>query len=209
MRDAFDLSFNILKKRAEQGDAQMQWELGSYYAHKDNTESMKWLRKAAEQASPSYSSIYPIRAQYEIGEAYANGRGVAKDYAEAFRWFRKAAEIDRRALGWVSRCYAEGLGVSQDLVEAAAYLFVYIHSNHHVSGVIGYDTRFGEMPCKLRLDDLCNQLTDWQMQSSQNRAKEILAKFELATQRYLASPEAVQKRTDAKRYPNSGDGYLR
>ena len=33
-----------------------------------------------------------VRAQYDVGESYAWGKGVKQDHAEAVKWFRKAAE---------------------------------------------------------------------------------------------------------------------
>jgi TPR repeat protein len=41
-------------------------------------------RKAADQGN--------ARAQFNLGVLYANGQGVAQDYAEAARWYRKAAD---------------------------------------------------------------------------------------------------------------------
>jgi TPR repeat protein len=42
------------------------------------------FRKAAEQGD--------AEAQYNLGNAYHYGRGVAQDYAEAVKWWRKATE---------------------------------------------------------------------------------------------------------------------
>ena len=43
-----------------------------------------WSGLAAEQGNES--------AQYNLGNMYANGRGVPKDDAEAVRWYRLVAE---------------------------------------------------------------------------------------------------------------------
>ena len=32
------------------------------------------------------------RAQSNLGDMYANGKGVTQDYVEAIRWYRKAAK---------------------------------------------------------------------------------------------------------------------
>ena len=45
---------------------------------------MKWYRKAAEQGL--------AEAQYNLGQVYTKGDGVAKDMIEAVKWYRKAAE---------------------------------------------------------------------------------------------------------------------
>ena len=78
-----------LKKKAEQGDADAQYNLGlSYYTGlgvaQDYAEAVKWWRKAAEQGV--------AYAQNNLGTCYYNGEGVAQDYAEAAYWFHKAAE---------------------------------------------------------------------------------------------------------------------
>ncbi len=73
----------------------------------------KW-REEAEQGD--------ARAQYNLGVAYANGKGVAEDKREAVRWYRLAAEqgeaIAQYSLGVA---YANGEGVDQDQREAVRW----------------------------------------------------------------------------------------
>src|ERR1035438_5882856 len=72
-----------VRAKAEKGDAQSQNVLGSalYLGGlglvKDETEAVKWYRKAAEQND--------AHAQFGLGICYANGEGVAKDEAEAVK----------------------------------------------------------------------------------------------------------------------------
>jgi uncharacterized protein len=105
-----------LRKQAEAGNAQAQFDLGFAYAKgqgvpQDYTEAVKWTRKAAVQGS--------VGAQYNLGTAYYYGEGVLQDYAEANMWFRKAAEqgltIAQFNLG---AAYSSGQGVSQDYVHS-------------------------------------------------------------------------------------------
>ena len=75
--------------RAEQGDPESQFRLGSIYFHgkgvpKDYVEAVRWYRKSAEQGD--------AKGQYSLGYMYHEGNGVPQDYAEATRWWRKAAE---------------------------------------------------------------------------------------------------------------------
>ncbi len=47
-------------------------------------------------------------AQYNLGNMYANGTGVTRDYAAAFSWYRKAADLgvaeaQRLASAWVKK----------------------------------------------------------------------------------------------------------
>lgn len=86
---AFAESLSETRKKAEQGDADAQNNLGKMYASgesgsKDYAEALRWYRKAAEQGH--------ARAQNNIGTLYLNGNGVPKDSAEAVRRYREAAE---------------------------------------------------------------------------------------------------------------------
>ncbi|EIB1344101.1 sel1 repeat family protein [Salmonella enterica] len=77
-----------------------QNELGVLYEKAKNyTKSAYWYNKSAEKG-------YSL-AQYNIGVAYENGRGVSKNYQKANDWYRKAAFN----LGML---YFEGKGVPQD-----------------------------------------------------------------------------------------------
>ncbi|MEN8734596.1 MAG: tetratricopeptide repeat protein, partial [Lentimonas sp.] len=49
----------------------------------DDTEAVKWYRKAAEQGY--------AQAQYNLGMAYYYGHGVPEDYVESYMWLNLAA----------------------------------------------------------------------------------------------------------------------
>lgn len=61
-------------------------------------------------------------AQTNLGELYADGKGVPQDYSQAAVWWRKAAEQGNAdaqfGLGWL---YENGYGVLQDYSQAAAW----------------------------------------------------------------------------------------
>jgi len=70
-----------------------------------------WYRRAAEQGNAI--------AQYDLGAAFYNGRGVAQSYDGAVMWWRLAAvQGDADALYNLGVCYQNGDGVPQDLHEA-------------------------------------------------------------------------------------------
>ena len=72
-----------LQQAAEKGNPAAQWMLGWLLSdRKDNTEALKWYRKAADQG------FQP--AQRILSVIYANGLGVQKDQAEADLWLKKA-----------------------------------------------------------------------------------------------------------------------
>jgi TPR repeat protein len=61
-------------------------------------------------------------AQFILGMMYAQGQGVAQNYAEAARWFRRAAEQgDPRAQFGLGVSYDNGQGVPKDYAEAVRW----------------------------------------------------------------------------------------
>jgi TPR repeat protein len=78
-----------LMKRAEQGNTQAQFNLGSMYhkgegVPKDAAKAVEWYQKPAEQGNAV--------AQSNLGSMYDEGEGVPKDAAKAVEWWQKAAE---------------------------------------------------------------------------------------------------------------------
>ena len=58
-------------------------------------------------------------AQYNVGVAYAEGKGIPQNYAEAQKWFLKAAERGlSKAQFNLGVIYEEGLGGASNLAEA-------------------------------------------------------------------------------------------
>ena len=58
-------------------------------------------------------------AQFNIGNRYARGDGVSKDYYEAMRWYRRAAELNLSAAQFeLGKFYDKGRGVTPDDAKA-------------------------------------------------------------------------------------------
>ena len=157
-----------LRKAAEQGNADAQYNLGVMYDEgtggvpKDHAEALKWFRKAAEQGH--------AQAQFDLVVPYAFGFGVPKDYAEAFKWFRKAAERGRMdAQNNLGDMYAEGRGVPQDYVAAYAWSSVAAAS--------------GDESGRKHRDEIKGDLTPSQLEKGQVMAREI---YERITKRNAA-----------------------
>ena len=77
-----------LVKAAEQGDANIQGQLGAMYllgqgVPQDSAKALGWYSKAAEQGHAN--------AQYDLGLMYSEGNGVPQDNVEAYKWFTLAA----------------------------------------------------------------------------------------------------------------------
>jgi TPR repeat protein/ankyrin repeat protein len=102
------------------GSAIAQAILSSYLStgtalDKNLSESVEWIRKAAEQGY--------AKAQVMLGQSYKAGSGVPQDYAEALKWNRKSAE-QGNAIGqyMLGAMYAQGEGVSEDVAEGYRWI---------------------------------------------------------------------------------------
>ncbi|MSQ69665.1 MAG: hypothetical protein EXR27_00040 [Betaproteobacteria bacterium] len=108
-----------LLKRAEQGDAEAQTNLGVAYSNgegvpKDAAKAVEWYQKAAAQGY--------ARAQLNLGWMYYSGNGVPKDAAKAFEWVQKAAaQGDASAQFNLGTLYDLGEGVPKDAAKAAEW----------------------------------------------------------------------------------------
>jgi len=112
--DATDFG-GTTKIRAEVENANDQAASGfMYLVFKDEVESAKWFRKAAEQGHAT--------AQFALGDMYDKGSGVPKNQSEAVKWFRKAAEQGHAiAQSQLGQMYKYGNGVPKDDIEAYAW----------------------------------------------------------------------------------------
>lgn len=95
--------------RAEQGQAQAQYELAMSYQRgqevvQDYAQALQWLEKAASQ--------HYVEAQLQLGMMYFKGQGVSRDNAKAAEWFRLAAK--QQAAGQAIAYQAKGI-VPEDL----------------------------------------------------------------------------------------------
>jgi len=105
-----------VRLRADAGDVIAQLSLASllYYGRDQTAESVEWFRKAAAQQDAS--------AEYQLGQLYEFGFGVAQDDREALVWYRRAAghgsAAAQRAVG---DFYKKGRGVAASPTEAARW----------------------------------------------------------------------------------------
>jgi putative methionine-R-sulfoxide reductase with GAF domain len=81
-------TFDEMRKLAEQGDAEAQYDLGSRYHNgegvlHDDVQAAKWFERAAEQGH--------IGSQRALGSSYWAGRGVPRDLSKAYFWSTVAA----------------------------------------------------------------------------------------------------------------------
>ncbi len=77
------MSLADLRKLADQGDADAQWQIGVRYHNgdgvpHDDAQAMQWFQRAAEQGH--------VTAQATLGAYYWAGRGVPQDLSQAYFW---------------------------------------------------------------------------------------------------------------------------
>ena len=114
----FGRRISFIQKRAEQGDAEAQFQLARYYywgweTERDPAKAVEWYTKAAEQGD--------VWAQINLGDMYYFGDFFEKDYSKAVEWYQKAA-IQKKSMGLgqykLGMCYLNGEGVPQDSKKA-------------------------------------------------------------------------------------------
>ncbi|MBR6042452.1 MAG: sel1 repeat family protein [Paludibacteraceae bacterium] len=107
-----------LRMQAEQGDANAQYELGSYYKWKksDNKTAFEWFTKAAEQGH--------AKAQKEVAYYYYEGKIVDQSYEKYIEWMTKSAnQGNADAQHRLGRFFDEGAdGVPQNYELGAMWL---------------------------------------------------------------------------------------
>ena len=86
---SFAKDISELKRAAELGDAEAQYNLGVCYdfakgVEKNLQEAVKWYRKAAEQGNDS--------AQLNLGYSYDFGEGVIQNKIKAYAWYALASK---------------------------------------------------------------------------------------------------------------------
>jgi len=119
-RADYSTAVSILRPLAHRGVADAQTQLGRMYLREhgfalDDTEALRWFRRAAEQEDAA--------AQSNIGAMYAEGRGVRQDFEESVRWYRKAADQGNAIAQYnLALMYGRGQGVPQDDAEAMHWI---------------------------------------------------------------------------------------
>jgi len=129
-KDAFVFDVDDCRVKAEQGDTNSQYILGSMYGigqeiQQDYKKSFMWYQRAAEQGNSD--------GQFGLGFMYGKGLGVIQDFKIAFMWFQRAAEQGHTSAQYnLGNMYYDGQGVPQDYV--MAHMFWNISSGNGGEG---------------------------------------------------------------------------
>lgn len=118
--DAMNKGVFWLRKAAEQGDRDSQFQLGALYLghwqfaddeiaiRPDMSEALKWFTAAAEQGE--------IAAQSNLGDFFLNGDGVERNVVQAYKWYYVASRESPHLRERLSRT-AEQMSV-EEIAEA-------------------------------------------------------------------------------------------
>lgn len=103
----------LLKRSAEKGNAEAQYNLG--YCYQSGTGVEKDIKKAIEWYSKSADHGFND-GLYQMMMAYGNGDGVEQNPEKAFSYALRCAENNDATCMWnVMNCYNDGVGVKKDL----------------------------------------------------------------------------------------------
>ncbi|MDE7329532.1 MAG: SEL1-like repeat protein [Clostridia bacterium] len=115
-----------IKKVAETGDADAEYELGDAYLHGfvfsrfskcefklNPEEGIKWLKSSAEHKN--------AKAMVMLGDCYIEGLGVEKNVSTALEWYERGAEGRSDGLYKLGELYFNGELVEKDLPRALDY----------------------------------------------------------------------------------------
>lgn len=127
--NAIDIeNLNEQLKEAEDGDKELQYNLGKCYEKglkTDLSKAFEWVKKAAHQGY--------VLAQYDLATYYEHGLGVEKNNSQAFHWYSTAAsEGYLEAKRKIGPCYENGIGVDKNLTEAFNR-YLQLAQNGHVA----------------------------------------------------------------------------
>jgi len=155
-----------LRKAAEKGDADAQYDLGVVYSKglgvpQDEVQAFKWIHKAAEQEL--------AKAEFSLGYSYTNGKGTKQNYGQALHWYKRAANHGSTdAMNNLSLAYTNGRGVEVDKgemfrwakmaaerghIDAQAKMLVYYLSGIGVQKDMGKALAWGMVVQLQRRDD--------------------------------------------------------
>lgn len=113
-------SFTEVKKKAEQGYATAQFNLGVMYYQGEGTlrdpkQALHWHKKSAEQGY--------TKAQFNLGAMYYQGEGTLKDPKQALHWYKKcAAQGCAKAQYNLGVMYYYGEGTLEDRKQTAYWM---------------------------------------------------------------------------------------
>jgi len=138
-------SIRRLHQRAENGNAEAQYQLGMRYYHgimvaQDYATAVYWLRQS--DINRPYSD-----AAYQLGICFEEGHGLIRNMETAFRIYRRLVQHNYSlACIRLSHCYLQGIGTPMDkeMAETLERKFLGLQSN--------FMERRQEYPKKIKME---------------------------------------------------------
>jgi TPR repeat protein len=79
-------------------------------------------QKSDPEVTPSGADYGDAEVQFGMGLKFANGKGVARDYAQAAEWYHKAADQSHSLAQFnLGMMYAHGQGVTRDAAQSVMW----------------------------------------------------------------------------------------
>ena len=175
-------SFQLNLSKANQGDADAQFNLALLYLHgrgtpQDMKQAVYWYKKAAEQGH--------VQAQYDLGSLYQfDGSGeVPQDMKQAVYWLTKAAEQGFvHAQYSLGQMYQSGHEVPQDYKQAVYWYTKAAEKDHFFA--------------KKNRDKVLEMMSQNQEDQKEKARQEAIARMERES---LAREEAERREVERKR----------
>ena len=163
LSDEGTTSFQLYQLKANQGDADAQFNLALLYYHglgvtHDSKQTVFWYTKAAEQGH--------VNAQYSLGSLYrySYDAEVPRDYKQAVYWLTKAAEQGHAdaqyGLGYM---YDYGDEIPQDYKQAFFWYTKAAEKGHYFA--------------KEHRDEMLEKMSQSQIEEVQKLSKEFYEKI--------------------------------
>uniref|UniRef100_A0A0R0IHE0 DOD-type homing endonuclease domain-containing protein n=1 Tax=Glycine max TaxID=3847 RepID=A0A0R0IHE0_SOYBN len=128
-----DEDFQILEYQAQKGNAAAMYKVGLFYyfglrgLRRDHSKALWWFLKAVDKGEP--------RSMELLGEIYARGAGVERNYTKAFEWLTLASRHHLySAYNGMGYLYVKGYGVDQKNYTKAKEYFEKAADNDEVGG---------------------------------------------------------------------------
>jgi len=116
----YNEAFPILKKSAELGNGEAQYNFGYFLQNgvagvKNEKEAVEWYKKSSDNGFND--------GHYALMMAYGNGQGIEQNFEKAFEHAMKCANNNDATCMWnVVNCYLTGNGVKADISKFKEWL---------------------------------------------------------------------------------------
>lgn len=159
---SLEKAFTLLKKSANNGNANAMAELGALYKYGKGCDlnfnkARNWFKKGAE--------LNDDKSSYSLGYLYLKGFGnISQNYTKAIKWFEKSQHP--MAKYWLGVCYYYGYGVEKNVIKANELLGTNFEDIYQNSNNPNESVDSNTIDTKNLIDDSENQNTTLEVSAS-------------------------------------------